>query len=168
MTTLAVFLALSAPIHTYPVPHVALSVQPIIDHWSMAYLVPLFLARKVAWAESDDNPRAQSFRVVLNTNPHVPNFDKLALYRKIIIARGLFQISVKDQYELMAKAGMTSFCWWKASDSARVGLAYLSRLHDRYGRWDWACAAFNEGPGAFESPGEVPKETFEYVKRIFR
>jgi len=82
-------------------------------------------------------------------------------------SRGLFQISAKWQAELAWFAGVKHFRWWSADDSAHVGLAYLARLHRRYGDWVLAVAAYNCGPGRLESARALPNETIEYLRRIF-
>jgi len=162
----------------YGVPGVAISYQPIIDHWADVYLVPRFLARKVAAAESGNNPKAQSYKVVLNTRWYAnsPDYDPLALYRKIVIAQGLFQLHKAWQRELVWFARSTDpgrpFQWWDASDSARVGLNYLARLHKKYGRWGYAVAASNCGPGKFDrwlkNGGRLPKETINHVRKVMK
>jgi len=49
-----------------------------------------------------------------------------------------------------------------------AGARYLSAQYKRFGRWDFALAAYNAGPGAVRKYGGVPpyKETMNYVKRI--
>jgi len=49
-----------------------------------------------------------------------------------------------------------------------AGARYLSAQYKRFGRWDFALAAYNAGPGAVRKYGGVPpyKETTRYVKRI--
>ena len=138
MSGLAFFL-LTATLHA--VPH-----EATIIRWADFYGVPRWLALKVAETESDFRTYAVS-----------PEG-----------SRGLFQISAKWETELAERAGVRRFRWWNADDSAHVGLAYLARLHRKYGDWMLAVAAYNCGPGRLEGARALPRETVEYLRRIFR
>ncbi len=48
------------------------------------------------------------------------------------------------------------------------GARYLSQQYKRFGRWDFALAAYNAGPGAVEQYGGIPPyvETQGYVRKI--
>lgn len=48
------------------------------------------------------------------------------------------------------------------------GMQYLRAMHDKFGSWDLALAAYNAGPGAVMEAGGVPNfaETQKYVSNI--
>lgn len=50
------------------------------------------------------------------------------------------------------------------------GARYLKEQYEKFGRWDYALAAYNAGPGAVDKHGGIPpyKETQNYVKSILR
>ncbi|WP_089879797.1 lytic transglycosylase domain-containing protein [Citreimonas salinaria] len=54
-------------------------------------------------------------------------------------------------------------------DNLDGGARYLRMMHDRFGSWQLALAAYNAGPGAVEKHGGVPpyRETLGYVKAIW-
>ncbi len=136
------FLLLTATLHA--VPH-----EATITRWADFYGVPRWLALKVAETESIYDSAAVTFDANGGQS------------------RGLFQINKRYQGELADRAGVRGFRWWNADDSAHVGLAYLARLHRRYGDWMLAVAAYNCGPGRLESARALPSETIEYLRRIF-
>ncbi len=49
------------------------------------------------------------------------------------------------------------------------GARYLKQMHEKFGSWKIALAAYNAGPGAVEKYGGVPpyRETKNYVKKIW-
>ena len=55
-------------------------------------------------------------------------------------------------------------------ENIRGGVAYLRAQLDRFGRLDYALAAYNAGPEAVEKHGGIPpfRETRDYVRRILR
>jgi soluble lytic murein transglycosylase len=64
-------------------------------------------------------------------------------------ALGLMQIRPATAREVAQRHGIA----WRAEDqlfdpafNARIGAAYLSRLHGRFGNWDLALTAYNRGP----------------------
>lgn len=153
VTYLALFLALAAPIpHYYAVPGVAISSQPVADYWADAYLIPRFLVRRNVAVESGWNHRAVSLKG----------------------ARGLTQILQKWERELVWFARSTDpgrrFHAFNPGDSLRVGFSYLSRLHRKYGRWDYAIGASNCGPGRFdqwiENKRALPRETILHIRKV--
>jgi len=183
MTAAILFLALSTQPHAYPVPYVAQSFHSTVDFWADYYLVPRFLARKVAEVESSYDPAAKSRRWVKEGKRWVP---------KQVLARGLFQISVEYQavHVRSAKASQPPvrivpagtgdyeswhfvtvpyvFHWDNPSDSARVGLRLLRWLLDRYdGDQMLSVAAYNMGYPALESSRALPLETIKHLRKVF-
>lgn len=57
---------------------------------------------------------------------------------------------------------------FRAEDNVYGGTRYLRAMHDRFGDWQLALAAYNAGPGAVDRFGGVPPyaETQEYVERV--
>jgi hypothetical protein len=55
-------------------------------------------------------------------------------------------------------------------DNLRGGAKYLKQQYDKFGRWDYALAAYNAGPGAVDKYGGIPpyKETQAYVRKILK
>ena len=122
-------------------PHIA-----TVTRWAEFYGVPVDLALRLTVAESSMNARAVSREGSM----------------------GLLQVSKYWARELAWRAGVKGFKWWDADHSAHVGMAYLSRLHRRYGGdWVLAVAAYNCGSGRLESGRALPGETVEYLRRIF-
>ena len=126
----------------------------------------------IAWAESELKEWARSKRDVVITRPDGTK----AKVRKII-ARGLMQISVQYQDELVRDylPGMhpRNFDWRNPVHSARLGAAYLAALLKRFhGSREYAAAAYNEGPWwaalSMRAPAVPLKdETRVYLTRVF-
>jgi soluble lytic murein transglycosylase-like protein len=57
---------------------------------------------------------------------------------------------------------------WNPEENIEGGVRYFSQQMDRFGRIEYALAAYNAGPGAVEKWGGVPPypETVEYVNSI--
>jgi len=55
-----------------------------------------------------------------------------------------------------------------AEQNVHGGVRYLRALHDKYGSWSHALAAYNAGPGAVDRYAGIPPytETREYVRRV--
>jgi soluble lytic murein transglycosylase len=151
IASLVLFASLAAPVHAYPVKGIVESFEPIVNHWSDAFLVPRWFTMATARAESD-------FRPALITHKG---------HR--VTSRGLFQINPRNEREHARNAGLTVFRWDDPSDSTRVGIAFLARLMARYGgSLMLASAAYNAGSRRIESAKPLPQETMQYLGRIFR
>jgi len=99
------------------------------------------LVQAVIQVESGENPRAVSPKG----------------------ARGLMQLMPATARELGVLDPL------HPRDNVKGGIAYLSRLMERYGgRLDLALAAYNAGPGAVDRHGGVPPypETRAFVRRV--
>ena len=132
------------------------------------------LVLSVAIAESSLNPDTKSFRWVRVDPVKDRNrwdFEPGMLYRRETVARGLMQISVQYQDELVAKyLGWCprNFDWANPVHSAKLGCAYLSALIKRSGTWG-GVASYNCGPGRFDQLAKgrpLPAETVEYIRRV--
>jgi len=153
VTTLALFLALSAPLpQIYPVKWVEQSYEPLVNYWSDAYLVPRFLSRSNIREESE--------------------FKHTAVSQKG--AEGLTQLMPAWQSELVWFARATDpgtmFDPFDPYDSIRVGTNYLYRLHRKFGDWRMAIGASNCGPGRFDQwlkkKRPLPAETVKHMKKV--
>ena len=56
-------------------------------------------------------------------------------------------------------------CPFEPRENVMAGSLYLRRLHDRFGRWPLALAAYNAGPRRVEAR-RVPEETRRYVRLV--
>lgn len=157
-----------------PPPHVTnhagqYYMAPVINYWSDMYLVQRWWAMATIENESSFRPKLVTYKVVLNTNPRVPNFDKYALYRKIPISRGLTQQNIEYEAEHAELAGVKNFDWTNPEQSAHVGIALLSRnLAYRHGDKVLASADYNAGAARINSASPIPEETLVYLVRIFK
>jgi hypothetical protein len=77
-------------------------------------------------------------------------------------AEGLMQIMPATQVALGVKDP------FDPAQSIRGGAAYLARMHEQFGNYTLAVAAYNAGPGAVKRAGGIPQneETPTYVARV--
>lgn len=143
----------------------------VINYWSDLYLVPRWWVMETAKNESSFRPKQISYKKVLSTPEFKkqPDYDKYALYRRVPVSRGLFQIHIGYEKEHAKKAGVKRFLWSDPSQSAHVGIALLSRLKAYYrGDLMLASAAYNAGPERIKSALPIPEETIIYLGRVFK
>jgi len=88
---------------------------------------------------------------------HESAFDPDAVSHKG--AMGLMQLMPRTAGEL----GVV--CPFEPRENVLAGARYLRELHNRFGRWPLALAAYNAGPGRVAA-GRVPEETRRYVRRV--
>lgn len=100
--------------------------------------VPYKLLLAVAYVESRYNPAAVS----------------------PVGAQGLLQLMPRTAESL----GVTDP--FDPYDNALGGAKFLRRLHDKYGRWDAALAAYNWGPGNVDSDKDVPTSVQHYISAV--
>jgi soluble lytic murein transglycosylase-like protein len=104
--------------------------------------VPVALLAGVAWVESRYNARAQS-----KTG-----------------ARGLMQLSPA----IIARYAVQDV--WSPAQSAMAAAKLLRELHQRFGVWSLACAAYNQGGAATERFGVLehqPESVRKYVINVW-
>jgi len=104
---------------------------------SLRYAVDAALIRAVIRHESAFNPDAVSHKG----------------------AMGLMQLMPGTAREL----GVV--CPFEPRENVLAGALYLHRLHERFGRWPLAIAAYNAGPHRV-ARGRFPDETRRYVRRV--
>ncbi len=84
-------------------------------------------------------------------------------------AIGLMQVMPTTWDELRAKHGLGDDPW-RSRDNILAGTAYLREMHDRYGSVAAMLAAYNAGPGRYDSHlatgRALPAETVDYVAKI--
>ena len=116
------------------------SYDPLIAAAARQNGVPPALVKAVIAAESRFNPRAISPKG----------------------AQGLMQLMPATARRLGVADPM------HAEQNVRGGVRYLRHLHDRYGDWTRALAAYNAGPTAVDRYGGIPpyRETRQYVNRV--
>lgn len=156
---IALWLTLANPVpEAYHVTGIAMSFHPTLDYWADTFMVQRWLPRKLAEVESSYRPTAQSYEWVKVKRKWV----------KVPLSRGLMQINRYYQRELAAKAGLQSFNWRDAGQSARVGVALFSRLlNQSRGDYIVAVAKYNAGHARIESSRPIPTETIRYVWKVF-
>lgn len=172
-TILSALLLIAATVHPLPkVPQrvsyeppaqLMLNIMALLDA-AREFGVDPKLVFSVAWAESELKEWARSKRDIVV---------KGKVVGKKIIARGLMQISVEYQDELVRRylPGMhpTNFQWRNPVHSARLGCAYLRYLIDRSGTWGGVCS-YNCGPGRFDDlvkyGRRLPAETEGYYRKV--
>ena len=132
-----------------------------VEAASEAYSVPEPIIYALIKCESDFNPSAVSSAGAVGLCQIMPD-TFLWLTDQVLF----------EHFE----AGML----YDPETNIRYGTYYLSRLYDRYGRWDLALAAYNGGPGNVDkwleddsyADGEgglrrIPfKETRQFVKKV--
>lgn len=106
---------------------------------SLRYAVPRDLIHSVIRQESAYDPRALS----------------------PVGAMGLMQLM-----PLTARS-LGVFCPWDPRENILGGTRYLRELHDRFGSWRLALAAYNAGPTAVERD-RIPGVTRRYVRRVLK
>ena len=170
MTALALWLALSSPIPDYyGVPGVAMSYDPVLNHWADANLVPRPLARRLVAAESGFKPDGQAYQWQ----------ERRGKWHKTtkVLANGVAMVTTNERHlaEHLARAGIDAadYDWRDASDSLRVGMAYLGYLL-RYFDYEHrpAVAGYNAGrdrASAWWNDGRaLPRETVGYLRKVLR
>lgn len=139
--------------HVYEAPPELMVVIKALLDASRLYRVDPELVFSVAWAESELKPWARSKR------------------DGKVIARGLMQISLQYQDELVVKYlgwHPSAYNWRNPVHSAKLGCAYLRALIDEYGVWG-AIASYNAGPGRYEQLWRgrpLPLETQRYLVKV--
>lgn len=90
-----------------------------------------------------------------------------------VLARGLMQISVQYQDELVRKylpwMNPRNFQWWNPVHSADLGCAMLADYVGRYGKWG-SLACYNAGEGRYKQlmkyGRRLPQETIDYQRKV--
>lgn len=105
-------------------------------------------ARALVEAASSPGPDLDLMLAVIRTESR---FDAFAV--SPVGALGLMQIMPETGREFAERVGVV----WRGPETlfdpvanVKIGRAYLSFLHDRYGSWPRALAAYNWGPGRIE------------------
>lgn len=99
-----------------------------------------------------------------------------ALVKAVVAAESAFRVDVvshKGAMGLMQLMPATAKALgveepFRAADNIHGGARYLRAMHDRYGSWSHALAAYNAGPRAVDRYRGIPpyRETRTYVKRV--
>jgi soluble lytic murein transglycosylase-like protein len=112
-------------------------IDTAIRHASLRFAVDAGLIRAVIRHESNYQPEAVSHRG----------------------AMGLMQLMPATAREL----GVV--CPFEPRENVLSGTRYLRKLHNRFGSWPRALAAYHAGPRRVAA-GRVPAETRRYVRRV--
>lgn len=142
----------------------------------------------IARREAASRRRPMSFRSPGRDAKTIADFDRLiaraarrhglppALVKAVVRAESNFQphaLSNKGAQGLMQLMPATADDLgvadpFRAEDNVFGGTRYLRSMHDRFGNWELALAAYNAGPGAVDRFGGIPPyaETQEYVERV--
>ncbi|NNL84185.1 MAG: lytic transglycosylase domain-containing protein [Myxococcales bacterium] len=138
-------------------------------------------------------PRGRHYAAVVKRKravraPSISKFDALiesaarkqgvpaALVKAVVAAESAFRVDVvshKGAMGLMQLMPATAEALgvkepFQAADNIHGGARYLRAMHDRYGSWSHALAAYNAGPRAVDRYRGIPpyRETRTYVKRV--
>lgn len=152
-------MATAAP-QPYFVPGVSWSFHSTLDYWSDTYLVQRWLPRRIAAVESSYRTDAQSWK---------RTWSKAKKWHWTPLSRGLMQVNRIHEKELAAKAGLSKFRWSDPAQSARVGVALISRLLRQSGGDTLiTVASYNAGFARISSALPIPRETLRYLERVTR
>lgn len=172
MTTasLVLWAILAGPVPDYyGVPSWPQSYDPILNHWADANLVPRSLARAMVAAESGFRPGAVAYQWE----------EVRGRWRSTskVLAHGLAMVTANPEHlgEHLARAGLRpeGYDWRDASDSLRVGMAYLGSLL-RYFDYEVrpSVAGYNCGRSRAAAwwcgDRSLPRETIKYMKEVLR
>lgn len=132
---LFLFLATSAWACGYPSPQI----HTKVERWSQAYGLDPLLLGAVVWVESRYCPQA--------------------LGQAGEIGLGQIKPITARQY------GVNPEHLYDSDVNLYVAARYLRDLYFRFGRWDLALAAYNQGPSALEAKG-MSQAAYRYVQRV--
>jgi soluble lytic murein transglycosylase-like protein len=104
------------------------AILPVLQNASQSSGVPLNILQSVAYSESRYNPSAVSPKGAQGLLQIMPATGK--------------SLGLQDPFD--------------PQQNADVGAAYLKSLYDKYGDWNTALVAYNEGPGNFAKSGAFP------------
>lgn len=170
MTAIALWAILAGPVPDYyGVPGVAASYAPIVYHWADVYGVPRWLAMRVIAAESGFRPGAVAYQWEEHRGRWRPTSK--------VLAHGLAMVTANPDHlaEHLARAGLRveDYDWRDASDSLRVGMAYLGSLL-RYFDYEVrpSVAGYNCGRSRaaawWSGARALPRETVRYLREVLK